>query len=201
MLIVLTSEKELDDEATKINQLFDHGLEYLHVRKPSMNVNGYRYLLNAINPDHYQKIMLHQFHELVVEFNLGGAHLQEQHRVNLGDKLKEYVLDFILYDYKVSSSFHNPQDIVTSPIHYDYMFLSPVFDAISKAGYKGKSFNVSHIKELVIGLGGIDEKTITTAFHLGFKGVGVLGSIWNTTDFLESFNTIKNAYNHIKLNK
>ncbi|TYP77132.1 thiamine phosphate synthase [Aquimarina intermedia] len=201
MLIVLTSEKELDDEATKINQLFDHGLEYLHVRKPSMNVNGYRYLLNAINPDYYKKIMLHQFHELVVEFDLRGIHLQEQQRIDLGDKLKEYVLDFILYDYKVSSSFHNPQDILASPIHYDYMLLSPVFDAISKTGYKGKSFNVSNIKEFVIGLGGIDEKTMATAFHLGFKGVGVLGSIWNTTDFLESFNTIKNAYNCTKLNK
>lgn len=190
MLIILTSERELESEANKINSLFNNGLEILHFRKPTLDVEGYRALLNQINIKYYSRIMLHQFHELCEEFNLRGIHIQEQPRLDLEEKLEEYVNEYKMKGYKVSSSFHSKEDIKNCPVDFEYVLLSPVFSSISKAGYTGKGFDVTDLNEFVIGMGGINENTLQATFDLGFGGVGVLGGIWNTEDSLESFKTI-----------
>lgn len=66
------------------------------------------------------------------------------------------------------------------------MFLSPIFDSISKSGYnhaftkeqllEAKSRHL--INEKVVALGGIDHKTIPFAVQYGFGGIAVLGSLW-----------------------
>ncbi|MBG6131952.1 thiamine-phosphate pyrophosphorylase [Aquimarina sp. EL_43] len=190
MLIILTSEQELESEADKINSLFDNGLEILHFRKPTMNIEGYRVLLNQIDTKYHNRIMIHQFHELCEEFNLRGIHIQEQPRLDLEEKLEEYIYDYKTKDYKVSSSFHSKEDIKNCPATFEYVLLSPVFSSISKVGYTGKGFDVTDLNEFVIGMGGINESTLQATFDLGFKGVGVLGGIWNTEDSLESFKMI-----------
>ncbi|EZH74857.1 thiamine phosphate pyrophosphorylase [Aquimarina atlantica] len=195
MLIVLTSERELESEADKINSLFDNGLEILHFRKPTMNIEGYRTLLNQIDAKYHNRIMLHQFHELCEEFKLRGIHIQEQPRLDLEEKLEEYSSSYKAKGYKVSSSFHSKEDIKSCPVTFKYVLLSPVFSSISKAGYAGKGFDVTDLNEFVIGMGGINENTLQATFDLGFKGVGVLGGIWNTEDSLESFKMI---YNKLK---
>jgi thiamine-phosphate pyrophosphorylase len=190
MLIILTSERELESEANKINSLFNNGLEILHFRKPTLDVEGYRALLNQIDIKYHSRIMLHQFHELCEEFNLRGIHIQEQPRLDLEEKLEEYVNEYKMKGYKVSSSFHSKEDIKNCPVDFEYVLLSPVFSSISKAGYTGKGFDVTDLNEFVIGMGGINENTLQATFDLGFGGVGVLGGIWNTEDSLESFKTI-----------
>lgn len=190
MLIVLTSERELESEADKINSLFDHGLEVLHFRKPTMNIEGYRTLLDQIDARYHNRIMLHQFHELCEEFKLRGIHIQEQPRLDLREKLEGYVDKFKAKGCKVSSSFHAKEDIKNCSVDFDYVLLSPVFSSISKVGYTGKGFDVTDLNEFVIGMGGINENTLQATFDLGFKGVGVLGGIWNTENALESFKII-----------
>lgn len=190
MLIVLTSERELESEADKINSLFDNGLEILHFRKPTMNIEGYRTLLNQIDAKYHNRMMLHQFHELCEEFKLRGIHIQEQPRLDLEKKLEEYVDKFKTKGCKVSSSFHAKEDIRSCPVTFEYVLLSPVFSSISKVGYTGKGFDVTDLNEFVIGMGGINENTLQATFDLGFKGVGVLGGIWNTENALESFKII-----------
>ena len=66
------------------------------------------------------------------------------------------------------------------------MFLSPIFDSISKVGYShaftreqlldAKSRHL--INEEIIALGGIAQETIPLAAQYGFGGVAVLGSLW-----------------------
>jgi thiamine-phosphate pyrophosphorylase len=46
-------------------------------------------------------------------------------------------------------------------------------------------------------MGGINENTLQETFDLGYKGVGVLGGIWNTEDALKSFITINNQLKSI----
>ncbi len=192
MIIVLTSEEALENEADKINQLFDHGLKSLHLRKTSFDINGYRKLIEQIKVKYRSNIMLHQFHELCEEFTLKGVHIQEQSRLDLGNELENYVDAYKERGFKVSSSFHVKEAIVDCAVKFDYVFLSPVFDSISKVGYQGKGFDVTDLDEFLIGMGGINEKTVTKTFKLGFKGVGILGAIWNSTNFLQSFNSIQN---------
>ena len=71
----------------KLNQLFENGLEVLHLRKPTFTIDGYRELLRSVDEQYYQRIVIHQFHDLCKEFKLKGIHIQEQPRIDLGDQL------------------------------------------------------------------------------------------------------------------
>ncbi|WP_109302284.1 thiamine phosphate synthase [Aquimarina sp. AU474] len=195
MLIILTSERELENESDQINQLFQNGLNILHFRKPTLDKEGYRALLNQIEKKYHNRIMLHQFHELCLEFDLRGIHIQEQPRIDLDDKLEEYVLEYENEGFKISSSFHSKEDIKNCIVRFEYVLLSPVFSSISKAGYLGKGFDVNDLNEFVVGMGGINENTLQATFDLGYRGVGVLGGIWNTEKPIKSFQAI---YNKLK---
>ncbi len=198
MLIVLTSEAVLENEAQKINDLFAAGLEILHLRKPTFSINGYRALLDQIDSKYHNRIMLHQFHELTQQYGLRGIHLQEQARLDLDDALAVTVKVYENKGLKVSSSFHAKEDIENCLVDFEYVLLSPVFGSISKAGYEGKGFDVTDLNKDVIGMGGINEDTLQATFDLGFKGVGVLGGIWNTKDPLQSFQSIYNKLKTIR---
>ncbi|WP_025742754.1 thiamine phosphate synthase [Aquimarina pacifica] len=193
MLIIITSERELENEADRINTLFENGLEVLHFRKPTLDIQGYRALLTKIKPQFLDRIMLHQFHELCIELGLRGVHIQEQPRLDLDEELGAYVKSFMDKNYKVSSSFHSKEDISNCPVDFEYVLLSPVFSSISKAGYQGKGFDVRDLDKFVVGMGGVNAGTLQAIFDLGYKGVGVLGGVWNTEDYLGSFLEIKKA--------
>ena len=196
MLIVLTSEQELENEAKQINNLFAAGLEILHLRKPTYTINGYKALLDQIDMQYHNRIMVHQFPELTKNYTLRGIHLQEKARLDFDPSaLDATILGYKNKGFSVTSSFHSKEDIIACTANFEYVLLSPVFGSISKAGYIGKGFNVTDIDAQVIGMGGINESTLQATFDLGYKGVGVLGGIWNTEDPLKSFKTI---YNKLK---
>ena len=201
MLIVLTSEKEITNEASLINQLFEVGLERLHFRKPQFSMDEYRHLLDQIESKYYKKIMLHEHHALVDEYKLRGIHLQERARKDLENALSTLVKDCKEIGYRVSSSFHTIEDIERNKSLFEYVLLSPVFNSISKSGYQGKNFNVSHINEFVVGMGGINADTLEATFDLGFKGVGILGGVWNTENPIKSFKRIKDKIENLSLCK
>jgi len=193
MVIVLTSEKPLYNEAVQINALFDVGLEILHLRKPTFTIEGYRSLLEQIDTKYHNRIMIHQFPELTMEYQLRGIHLQEQARLDLEDALEVTILVYKNKGFAVSSSFHSKEEIIHCDVDFDYVLLSPVFGSISKKGYEGKGFDVNDLDAFVIGMGGINENTLEETYKLGFKGVGVLGGIWNTENPIQSFINIKKA--------
>lgn len=198
MLIILTSERVIENEAELINTLFSEGLERLHLRKPEFSIDGYRVLLDQIHAQYYDRIMLHEHHELLQEYSLRGIHLQEQARLDLGDALEVTLKVYENKGLKVSSSFHSKEEILECQGYFEYVLLSPVFSSISKAGYAGKGFDVTDLDEFVIGMGGVNENTLQATFDLGYKGVGVLGGVWNTADTLESFKVIQDKLKQIQ---
>ncbi len=197
MFIIITNETLIPDEAFHLNQLFDEGLEVLHFRKPGITKNDYKQLLQQIDTSYHPKIMLHQYHDLVEKFNVRGVHLKEQLRIHLKGELNNYIKNYKKEGFVTSGSFHSTEDIEKSNASFDYMFLSPVFNSISKKGYKGKAFNVSHLNKNIIGMGGIDENNMQWAHTLGFKGVGILGRIWNSENSVQNYKTILKAYNTV----
>lgn len=195
MLVVLTSEREIDNEAAVLNRLFESGLKVLHLRKPSFqSIDDYKALLDKVDTAFHERIVVHFFHELCENYQLRGVHIQEQPRINLGENLDSYVNDYHSKGFSVSSSFHEPEVLADCPVEFDYHFLSPVFSSISKQGYEGRGFNVNDIDKKIIGMGGINNETISKTFELGFKGIGVLGGVWNTESPIDSFKTMKAQY-------
>lgn len=202
MIIVIAPENDIPNEIEILNKLFQEGLQYYHFRKPHKNYEEHCAYLKQIDTQYHNRIVVHYFHELVNEFDLKGIHFQEAKRRSIFSKkdsvqskafvLQQYAkkLDTnysILTNKSISSSFHEPEDLESCPIHFDYHLLSPVFSSISKKGYEGRGFDVNHIHKTVVGMGGVTTKNLDDFTKLGFKGVGVLGGIWNSEHPVSDF--------------
>ena len=194
MIVLISPEKDIKNEMVILNQLFDAGLEFYHLRKPLKNIQEYSAYLNKIETKYHNRIVVHEFHELINKYNLKGIHFQEKKRRDHIDNPGQYFKNLNMYGKTISSSFHELEELENCEFEFDYHLLSPVFSSISKKGYEGKGFNVKNSDKLIIGMGGVDLSTISDIFKLGFKGVGVLGGVWNMQNSLQSFIDLKNKY-------
>ena len=82
---------------------------------------------------------------------------------------------------------------------YGYVFISPVFDSISKAGYKAAidlqqcaAVRQEVIKARgycpqIIGLGGVGAEQVRILQANGFDGAALLGSVWGAEDVVGAF--------------
>ena len=197
MLIVITSEQDIQNEVTLLEGLFDAGLEVLHFRKPNKSYEEHCAYLNLIDSKYHNRIVVHYFHKLINEYGLKGIHFQEQKRRDHVDNTGHYFKELNMFGKTISSSFHEPEELECCEFEFDYHLLSPVFSSISKKGYEGRGFDVNHIDKLIVGMGGINAETIPETFKLGFKGIGVLGGVWNTGNPVESFKDLKLKYNTV----
>lgn len=96
--------------------------------------------------------------------------------------------------------FHSLKELENCKEKYDYAFLSPVFDSISKAGYESH-MDLKEVEKVlknredkIIALGGIDEDKIDTVKVLGFSGIALLGAIWKSDNPVEKFKQIKEKW-------
>lgn len=180
-LIVITAETPLKGEAGLLNRLFADGMERLHIRKPGTPESGIRDLLRAVDPAWYGRIVLHDHFELAKAFNLRGVHLNARNPHSLpGTKT-------------VSQSCHSLDELCSAlDGEFEYLFLSPVFDSLSKrgytAGFPGETLaaarNKGIINSRVVALGGISTATLPKAAEVGFGGAAVLGALWNNGNAL-----------------
>ena len=179
-LIVVSNPDAVADETFIINDLFQSGLKYFHIRKPESDIHTVTKLLKGIAPRFYDRIALHQFHEMATDFGIKRLHYTEPAR-NASDSTKwQNQLD---KGFTLSTSIH---DIAVLPAlkHFDYVFYGPVFDSISKPGYKSKLFadfklDKNGIIPKVIALGGIRVSNLKLLGAMGFDGAAVLGTLWN----------------------
>lgn len=194
-LIVITSEQAYVNEALLINELFDNGLMLLHLRKPSYTLAECTQLIEWIHKKYYDRIVIHQHHSLAIKYALKGVHLTESKRkmVNESEYLDGFQQNQINY---FSTSCHQIEDIKALQFDYAAVFLSPVFDSISKVNYKGKELDVNHLNRKVIALGGITPEKCIEAKQLGYKGVAALGWIWNSDNEVQNFKELIKECSH-----
>jgi len=174
-IIVITSPLFPSNEAEHITALFGAGLEILHLRKPDATKEMYEQILQSIPEKYHKRIMLHDFFELTEKYDVRGVHLNRRNPAYNGTK-----------NIKISKSCHSIPELETID-RYDYVFLSPIFNSISKAGYASSFSNEELLKasdsglinEKVIALGGIDVETLPSLKPYKFGGIAVLGAIWN----------------------
>ncbi|WP_299013452.1 thiamine phosphate synthase [uncultured Polaribacter sp.] len=194
MIVLIAPEKDIANEIEILHQLFKEGLQYYHLRKPEKNYEEHVAYLNKIDKKYHNRIVLHYYHELINDFDLKGIHFQEQKRKYHIENPSAYFKNLNMYGKTISSSFHEPEVLKDCYFEFDYHLLSPVFTSISKKGYEGKGFDVNHIDKVIIGMGGIHSKNIQETLQLGYKGIGVLGGIWNAKNPVESFVQINTVY-------
>ncbi len=195
MIVLIAPEKDILNEVVILQQLFQEGLQCYHLRKPHKSLEEHIQYISLIDEEYHNRIVVHYFHELVNDYDLKGIHFQEQKRRDALENGNRYFNGLNMIGKTISSSFHEPEELANNGFEFDYNLLSPVFSSISKEGYEGRGFNVNHIDKTIIGMGGINVDTIAETIALGFKGIGVLGGVWNTEDPLKSFKSIKRCHN------
>lgn len=174
--IDITQPFFFDDEARMINRKLARNVDFLHLRKPGSTIDECRHLLSAINPRFLNRIVTHDHFELATEFGLHGVHLNGRNPLP-PDGWKG----------SVSCSCHTLEEVAQRKRDYDYVSLSPIFDSISKRGYKAaftiEQLQAAHgagiIDSRVMALGGVTPRHIGTVQSLGFGGYMMLGNAWS----------------------
>lgn len=121
--IVITMPDFIENEANYINQLFEAGLDLLHLRKPESCIEDCERLLQEINPKWYPGIVVHDHFSLCGKYHLHGIHLNRRnHQVPDG------------FQGSLSRSCHSFEEVTEAQKEavFSYVFLSPIFDSISK---------------------------------------------------------------------
>lgn len=185
MIIVITPEEVVQNETELINELFQEGLDLLHIRKPFMNPEEMTDFIQKIDFEFHHQLVLHSHYDLAKNFNISRFHFREIDRQN--GLYKSFV------DKMISTSVHDIEAFNKLNEDWEYSFISPVFPSISKKGYGENSTNLNDIKKRgnpnvkLIALGGINEKNINEVFEHGADGVALLGAIWESDEPLNVF--------------
>ena len=178
-LILITPPTYFVEEDKIITALFEEGLDILHLRKPNTAPMYAERLLSLIPEQYHKRIVVHGHFYLKDEYKLKGIHLNSRNP-NAPANYKGHL----------SRSCHSLEEIKEHKKAHDYLFLSPVFDSISKkdycANYSREELKKAHkagiIDKKVIALGGIDVDNIKQVKEYGFGGAAILGGIWNKFD-------------------
>ena len=194
-LIIITSPDFIPDEARIVTELFKAGLDLLHVRKPDADVHAVENLLQGIAPEYRTRIVIHDFFSLKDKYLLGGIHLNSRH-----SEAPEG------YQGLLSRACHSLEEVKTMASHFDYVLMSPVYDSISKQGYRsGYSQEALQqaqaeriINEKVVALGGISAANLSEIKALGFGGAALLGDIWNRYQTWEDAKEVLSHFGRLK---
>ena len=173
-IIVITDTSFAASEAESIRILLSEGVDRVHLRKPQSAEADMRRLIEALPPELYPRLTLQDHLHLAVTNGIGGVHLNARNpEIPAG------------FGGLISRSCHSFGEIASHPTE-DYLFLSPIFDSISKTGYRAgyapdelrKAFAQGIINPRVAALGGIRPEHLPALKEYGFGGVAFLGYIW-----------------------
>ncbi len=185
MILIITPEQSVPGETKIINELFQEGLELLHVRKPMMDEAAMRNYIKNIDSGYHEQLVLHSHYILAEEFGTSRLHFKESERQNIPDRFfKEYI---------VSTSVHSIDGFNKLDARWEYAFISPVFPSISKKGYGNGTKILESIRQRkndesgLIALGGIDQHNIDTVFSENVDGAALLGAIWESKEPLKTY--------------
>lgn len=176
-LIVITDTPFIAGEGRIIRQLLDEGIDRVHLRKPGADPDQMRRLIESLPAAYHPRLTLQDCQQLATAYGIGGVHLNA--------RSPELPAGF---EGIVSRSCHSLEELVAHP-EEDYLFLSPIFDSISKSGYRA-AFTPEQLREAaregiinrrIVALGGIRPEHLPTLHDYGFGGAALLGCIWRDT--------------------
>ena len=174
LTIAITYPYAIDKEDVIIRHLLANGFDIVHLRKPDANIDYCRELLGRLTPSELACIVVHDYYALYEEYALRGVHLNHN--------ISSYPPH---YRGTRTRSCHSFDEVVKYKEECDYLFLSPIFDSISKRGYLSKfshnellNASISGIiDDKVIALGGVAPDKIRYLKSLHFGGAAMLGAL------------------------
>ena len=153
-------------------------------------------LLTLIPEKYHKRIITHEHFYLQEEFSLMGIHLNTRNPKEPHD-----------YSGHISCTCHSLDEVQNKKHFYDYLFLSPIYNCITKSGVTS-GFTAEELRQAgkskvidsrVMALGGITPDNILEIKDYGFGGAVVMGDLWNKfnactdRDYLEVICHFKNV--------
>ena len=177
--IAITQPFAVDGEDAIIRHLLANGFDVVHLRKPNANIDYCMQLLKQLTPLERAHIVIHDYYTLYHKYTLRGVHLNSN--------ISAYPSN---YQGTRTRSCHSFEEVVKYKNECDYLFLSPIFDSISKHDYHSKfshnellrASNEGIIDHKVIALGGVTHDKIEYLESLNFGGVAMLGALCNNNN-------------------
>lgn len=174
-------------DTDRILQLLSHDIiDYLHLRIPEATSSQLSDIIERIPEELHQRITLHDHFELISDFCIGGVHINGRTPDKWSDALFEKS-DFHkrCNRLRISKSFHSLQELTANRLQLDYATLSPIYDSISKRGYKSHFPDTDELNDIVrrlpipiVALGGVTPDKFIELKSLGFKGAAMLGALF-----------------------
>lgn len=173
-LLAITREEFFGGEAEAVCRLLDGGFARVHLRKPTASREALRALIERIPLPYRDRLSLHDHHGLAAECGVGGVHLNGRNPEPPAG-----------FGGRVSRSCHALGELRRYPAA-DYLFLSPIYDSLSKRGYRA-AFTPEELLEAstdgtigrrTVALGGVTPERLPHLAALGFGGAAMLGFIW-----------------------
>lgn len=158
-------------EAAMIVRLLESGAaDVIHLRKPQAAEEYVAAVVEAIPGAWRRRVMIHDHFSLTERYRLRGVQLNSRNRVAPESALC------------LSVSCHTLDEAHSLADSVGYLTLSPVFDSISKPGYKSAVSPESVAGKLpegkVIALGGVTPADLFRLRRAGFAGSAMLGWLW-----------------------
>ena len=164
------------EEDKILSNLFEEGLDNLHLYKPGASPMYSERLLTLLSDDYHSKITVHGHFYLKEEYRLHGIHIDDAHTEPP-----------VGYKGNISRTCHVINELKEAKKHANYVFLHSIFDSQTNADEK-QSFTRQELEEAarqglidkkVYALGGMNIDNIHEAKDLGFGGVVICGDLWN----------------------
>ena len=175
-LIVMTKPTFFVEVDKILADLFEEGLENLHLYKPGASPMYSERLLTLLGEDYCKKITVHGHFYLKEEFRLRGIHIDDAHTEPPTG-----------YKGNISRTCHAISELKETKKHCSYVFLHCIYDSQTNADEKS-TFSYEELKEAsrqglidkkVFALGGMNLDNVKDAKELGFGGVVICGDLWN----------------------
>lgn len=196
--ILFSYPEEFNNEIEIINQiLLNDDIEFFHLRKPDFDYIQFRNLIIKIDESLHPKIVIHSHFGLIKQFDLAGINLNKKdlNQLAYSDEIDKCFIQPLVLDNRqievnrelpnmVTYSAHSFDEINNLPFDTDYVFLSPIYDSISKLGYQSNfdlnelEKNLKTVNTKVIALGGVTLSHVEQLQSIGFNGYAQLGNFW-----------------------
>lgn len=177
LIIGLTNPGRHDsagEEAAEITAYLESGaVDIMHIRKPEAEESYVKELAENIPAQFRKRLVAHSHYRILMEAGAGGIHDKE----GAGNIFKGARF--------MTKSCHTIEECLREPGKYRYRFLSPVFDSISKKGYKSAftpdsvELRKTLMETPVVGLGGVTPERFGKLFDAKFAGAALLGYLWS----------------------
>lgn len=174
---ITLADVAVDNEAERITRLLCSGaVDRMHIRKPCCSADIIANVLEAIPRELHKRLSLHDVPELLEKYPDVGFHFNSRYPSGVSATV-------------LSRSCHSAAEVLEADAELEYVTLSPVFDSLSKSGYKCRTFHnecEAVATRKVVALGGVTPSRFPELKERGFSGAAMLGYLWNPLTDIEN---------------